>query len=405
MPVNAMNTIDIRYFGLDKTILRNIKLISINLELLKFKKQENQQNRVDQVGVTTYVWDSEKEENVEINYIKIVDNKRFSTFAFGVVLHEGKTKIEPYVKIETSVSFYEQDGELRGNNSKPLSTKEYIDYINQIKDYLKEEYQIVVDISEAKWEYVEIARQYTLKERYCNYSYVLENLYFLAPKRMWGMEEDKRKKAHGLHHAKDKEYGAYVETMYLGNASVGEIFYNKTKQLKKEKDIELEVEFMKVELKIKNSNQYDVAFGNKTIFEISDEDLKEYFIERLTKDIFKNYDEFLYGVDEEGRKKKISLEKKLEKRAKSKKYKNDKGKYKSGWATLFYSDVHSIEDKETGRIIGQDSGMILSVIKKITKSNYSRTLKSLQESIEERPKTKNNLDRYAEIKFKSLEIV
>lgn len=404
MPVNELNTIDIKYFGIDKTILRNIKLISINLDLLKLKKQENTLNRIDQTGITTYVWDSEKEENVEINYIKIVDNKRFTNFAFGVVLCNNKTKIEPYVKIETSVSYFEQNGELRGNNSKPLSMEEYIEFVNQIKDYLEEEYQVVIDITEAKWEEVEIARQFTLKENYCKYSYILENLYFLAPARMWGMEEDKRKKAHGLQHERDKEYGTYVDSMCLGNASIGEIFYNKTKQLKKTKGIELEVEFMKVELKIKNSNQYDTAFGNKTIYQIADKDLKEYFLERLSKDVFKNYDEFLYGVNEEGRKKKISLEKKLERRAKSKKYKNDKGKYKSGWATLFYSDVHSIEDKETGRMIGQDSEMILGVIKKITKSNYSRTLKTLQESIDERPKTKNNLDRYAEIKTKILDL-
>lgn len=399
-----LQNIDIKYFGIDKTILRNIKLMSINLKLLKLKKQENILNRIDQTGITTYVWDSEKEENVEISFIKIVDNKRFTNFTFGLILCDNKTKIEPYVKIETSVSYYEQDGELRGNNSKPLSMKEYRELVEQIKDYLQEEYEIVIDTSEAKWESVEITRQFTINEKYYNYSLILENFYFLAPARMWGMEEDKRKKAHGLTHSRDKDFGTYVDTMRLGNASVGEIFYDKTKQLKEKKNVELEVEFMRVEVKIKNSNQYDKTFGNKTIHEITDEDLKEYFKNRLIKDVIKNYDEFLYGVNEEGRKKKISLEKKLERRAKNKKYKNDKGKYKSGWATLFYSDVHSIEDKDTGRVIGQDSEMILAVIKKITKSNYSRTLKSLQESIDERPKTKNNLVRYNEIKTKILDL-
>lgn len=394
------NFIDIRYFGIDFTELRNIKLISIDMDKLILKKQENPSNKIDQLGITIYVYDTASEGNVEIAYIKVNDSNKFNEFAFGVVLTENKTSIKSYVKLSTSIKYYEQDGEVRGNNSKPLGISEYIEFIGQIKDYLEYEYGIVVDMSEAKWEAIELTRQTTLNEEYFRYSPLLQAFYSLAPQRLWGTEEDKRKKAHGIIPARNKEYGEYVDTMKLGNASIGEIVYNKTKQLKDVYGVEIFVEMMRVELKLKNSNQCDKVFGEKTIYQVTDEELKDYFISRMKSDLIKQYDEFIYGVNEEGRKKKISLQKKLERRANNKKYKNDKGKYKSGWANLFFVDVYSIEDKETKMVLAQDTQMILDVIKSITKSNYSRTYKNLIDSIEERPKTKRNLDRYIEIKDK-----
>lgn len=398
------NYIDIRYFGIDFTELRNIKLISINLDTLKIKKQENPSNRIEQLGVTTYVYDTSTDENVEISYIKVIDNKKFNEFVFGVVANDGGKIITPYIKLKTSIKYFEQDGEKRENNSKPLNISEYQEFIMQIKDYLEDEYEIIIDVSEAKWEALELTRQFTLKEKYCKYSLLLEAFYRLAPARLWGYEEDKRKKAHGLDYERDKEYGQYIDTMRLGNASVGEIIYNKTKQLKAVYEVEIEIEMMRVELKLKNSNQCDKAFGDKSIFEITDEDLKEYFLKRIQMDLIQKYKEFIHGVDEEGRKKKISLEKKLERRANIKKYKNDKGKYKSGWANMFFVDVYSLKDKETGMILAQDTDMILNIIKKKTKNNYARTLKTLNDSIEERPETKGNLDRFAEINDKLLNI-
>lgn len=396
--------IDIRYFGIDFTELRNIKIESLDLEHLKLKKQEQTNNRIDQAGITAYIYDVSTEQNVEVSYLKIVDNIKFNELVFGVIWVEETKEIKSYVKLNTSIKYYEVDGEIRGNNTKPLSIVEYRDFISQIKEYIESEYRIKIDCSEAMFEQLEIARLFSIEEKYCMYSPLLDAFYTLAPKTLWGYEKDKRKRAHGLEYERNKEYGKYVETMKLGNASMGEIIYNKTTQLRNVYDIELEIEFMKVELKLKTGTQCTKAFEDKTIYQITDMDMKEYFLKRVSKDLIRPYNDFIFGVNEEGRNKKISLSKKLEKRAKAKKYKNDKGKYKSGWATLYYSDVHRIKDKETGMLLAQDSQLILDVIKSITKSNYSRIYKNLIESIEESPEIKNNLVRYHEIKNKILNI-
>ena len=265
----------------------------------------------------------------------------------------------------------------------------------QIKDYLLDEYDIKININKAKFNYIEMTRNFNVNYRFVEYGRVLESIYYLAPKTI------RKPNAKGLEDGAktDTIYGVYYDEVILGNDSIEEIIYNKTKQLKEKEDIDLAIDFMRVEYKLIDMRKCIHYFGDRTIYEIEDDELRDIFIARVTKDLITPYEEYIYG---NGKKRKKSLYKKMLEQAKTREvYKNSQGKYKSGWAKDFMLDMCSLEDLEVGIVYMQDIEICLQVIEKIVgKKNYQRTYKSLLSRIDERPKIKNNLDKFAEIKDK-----
>lgn len=389
--------IKINWFGVDFVEFREIELEQISLKVLKIKKQEQDKNILDQAGKTTYVYDVDSGENVEISKIKIVDGNKFDDFVFGCTYYKDLEKVVPYIHIKTSIKYFESNGEKRENNFKPLEMKEVGELLRQIKDYLLDEYDIKINISKAKFNKVELSRIFNVNYRFCEYGRVLESIYYLAPKTI--RKPDKK----GLHDGKriDSEYGVYYDSVELGNDSIEEIIYNKTSQLKEKEKIELEVDFMRVEYKLNDVRKCTHYFGDRTIYEIEDDELLDIFIKRVEKDLITPYEEYLYGNT---KKRKKSLYKKLLEEAKKREeYKNSKGKYKSGWAKEFILDMASLEDLEVGIVYLQDVEIGLQVIEKIVgKKNYARTYKTLKKKIDERPKIQNNLIKLDEIKCKLL---
>ena len=280
----------IKYFGIDLTTIKKAKIISFNRKKLLLKNQENPNNRFDQSGITVYLKDEETGENVEVSHIKIQDNYKFMDFIFGVNYVKSTNKVTPFVHITMSVSSFEEDGEMRGNNFKSLSMSEYREFVVQVKDYLYSKYGILIDISEVEFENVEIANTFFLEREYKEYSDTLKAMYMFAPEGMKKAEKGKKKKAHDLVYDDDSQY---IETMKLGNGSIGLQTYYKSMQMEEKYKITLGADAMRVELKLKGGTRCSQIFNNKTIYEITDDDLKEYYLERVEKDLIKGLGEYI----------------------------------------------------------------------------------------------------------------
>ena len=387
--------IDINYFGIDLTVIKRVKIISINKRLLLLRNQENVNNRFDQTGITTYLKDEETEDNIEVSHIKIEDNNKFIDFVFGVNYVKSTNKRTPFAKIKMSVkSFEDENGEKRGNNFKSLSIAEYRIFVQQVKDYLYDRYGILIDISEVEFESVELANTFFLNRKYKEYSDTLKAMYMFAPTGM--RKKEGNKKTHGLQYDDDTQY---IETMSIGNASVGLQVYCKSKQL--EESIAFDIEAMRVEVKIKSGIRCSQIFG-KTIHEITDEELKEYYLNRVEKDFVKGFEEYI--------KKGNKLIKKY--------IKDEKEVNARGWTGKTISTVFSMKYSEEKTIKGEkklivkdismafDVQQVLDIIRKEMKrkSTYDIAVKRMSRDIEVLGNKKNNLENANEIISKMLNV-
>lgn len=394
--------IDISYFGIDLTTIKRAKIISINKRLLLMKNQENANNRFDQTGITTYLKDEETGENIEVSHIKIEDNNKFLDFVFGVNYVKSTDKRTPFVHIKMSVSSFEDEhGEKLGNNFKSLSIMEYRLFVQQVKEYLYEEYGILIDISEVEFENLEIANTFFLNKTYKEYSDTLKAMYMFAPVGMKKKEKDKRKDAHGIRYDDDCEY---IATMFIGNGSVGVKAYCKSGQLEEKLSIAFEIDAMRVEVKVKNGIRCSQIFG-KTIYEITDEELKEYYLERVKKDFIKGFEDYIKKGN-----KLIKLYIKEEREL------NPRGWTQKAIGMVFamnYYEEKKSKKSETGKVIIEkdismafDVQQVLDIMRKEMKrkSTYDIAVRRMSRDIEKLGNKKNNLENANEIINKMLNV-
>lgn len=394
--------IDISYFGIDLSVVKRAEIISINKRLLLLKNQENPNNRFDQTGITTYLKDEETGENIEVSHIKIEDNNKFVDFVFGVNYVKSTDKRTPFVHIKLSVSsFQDENGEKLGNNFKSLNIVEYRLFLEQVKDYLYEEYGILIDISKVEFESLELANTFFLNKSYREYSDTLKVMYIFAPNGMKKKEKDKRKDAHGIRYDDNSEY---IATMFIGNGSVGVKAYCKSGQLEEKSNIPFEIDAMRVEVKVKNGIRCSQIFG-KTIYEITDEELKEYYLERVKKDFIKGFEEYIKKSNKLIRQY-IKEEKKVNPRGWTQKSMG------MVFAIKFYEEKKDKKTETGKRIIEKDIPMafdvqqVLDIMRKEMKrkSTYDIAVKRMSRDIEKLRNKKNNLENATEIIDKMLKL-
>lgn len=394
--------IDVSYFGIDLTVIKRAKIISVNKRLLLLRNQENINNRFDQTGITTYLVDEETGENIEVSHIKIEDNNKFIDFVFGVNYVKSTNKRTPFVHIKMSVSSYEDEfGEKLGNNFKSLNIAEYRVFVQQVKEYLYDMYGILIDISEVEFESVELANTFFLNRPYKEYSDTLKAMYLFAPGGMKKKEKNKKKDAHGIKYDEDS---GYISTMFIGNASVGLKAYCKSKQLEGKSDIAFEIDAMRVEVKVKNGIRCSQIFG-KTIYEITDTELKKYYLDRVEKDFIKGFNEYIKKGN-----KFIRLYMKEEKEV------NPRGWTQKAIGMVFaiqYCEEKKDKKAENGKVIIEkdisiafDVQQVLDIMRKEMKrkSTYDLAVKRMSRDIEKLRNKKNNLENANEIIHKMLNV-
>lgn len=349
-------------FGVDRHTIGGVKISTVDLK----KLLANEKVKLYKDGETIVLKDTKTYEELIFSTLVINDNEYFKSLVIGCKINEG-FKVE-YVHLDVFVS------EPNVCNLVPLSEKELLDKHERLKEYIWNEYGILIKYEDAHYNFLEINNTVELEYDSLEYQKVLKLMSIIAPKRY---------KSRNLWTDENNE----VRGVFLENNSMKIKIYNKSKQLEEEYKITLAKTYLRVEIVLKDSRKIKEVFGTTLIKEITEQKMIEYYLKTVNADIFEKIDKYIKSCDKE-----------LKKVAKEEQEKDMRK-----WTRSFLLRACSNElDRDLELVF--DIEQCLEIIKKKTGKNYKRTLKRLEKDIAEKEHKKNNLVRYNEIKAKILDI-
>lgn len=314
------------------------------------------------------LYDENTGEAFEFQCITINKDERFET------LHLGVKKVGHGLKEYATLNvFIEDDDNEDGTaNLIPLSQSEVIEKQKELLKYIREKYGLNLGYEKSKYKFMEINKTIELNEDVENYHEVLEFIRLVAPAKY------KRK-------TEDTDKYNEINLISLQNNSVKIKIYNKTKQLKEYKGIEVDKFYMRIEICLKDSRKIQNAFGTTMIEEITDEMMLEYYMRTVKADIFDRVESQLKKSEKE-----LKKELKMQKKEDAKKY-----------PKMFLIGACGLRYGKTKIPLVLDLEQCFGLLKKDV-ARWDRTYKTLLKEIEKRPHKKNNLVKYHEIKNKIL---
>lgn len=351
-------------FGIDKHNMGSFTLSRTH----DFEKLFSNENvKINTHGDKMALYDENTGEKVEFQCITISADERFDTLHIGL-----KRVREGVYKEYTTLNVFIENDEGTGNLV-PMKQSEVIEKQKELLEYIREKYGLNLESKGSKYTYLEANKTVEMNEDVDEYYYVLEYMRLVAPgkyKRKQGNEDGKNE----------------LCLIALENNSVKLKMYNKTKQLKDFKGIEVSKPYLRVELCLKDSRKINSAFGTTCVEEITDEMIWAYFEKVITMDLFNRLEKQLV-------KSKVELKKEL----KSLK-KEDMKKYPK----MFVMGVCSLMYKDTKIPLILDVEQAYEILKEDV-SRWDRTYKTVVKEADKRPHKQKNLIRYDEIKRKILD--
>ena len=345
------------YIGIDKTKVKAFKVISIDMHRLKSSKRAIYKEDLFGIAIAT-----EKGETISFDYLKITDGYLFNSLILGVKRNKGA--INPYSFIEIHISDTEE------RNLRPFTIAEYHEHIERLKCYLKSQYGMTVDFSEAKFEQIEINITSEMSLQFQEYEYLVNQMVLLAPKRYSLSSYMDRKRS--------------ISQFSFFNKSVQAKIYDKTKQLKDVHGITLSDHYMRIEYTLNKPNKIKVALKSEYIYKVRDKDIKEWITGQICKDLIlpiqkhiKRADKILIELAEE----EINIDCRK-------------------WTRNFLNRAMAVKEELTnGKLhVVTDIKQVMDIIEKLTsKSNKKRTSNRLISAFLKYPFAKGNLDKLDEI--------
>lgn len=349
-------------FGVDRHTIGGVKISTVDLK----KLLANEKVKIYRDGETTFLKDSKTYEELVFSTLVVNDNEYFKSLVIGCKINEG-FKVD-YVHLDIFIS------EPNSCNLVPLNEKELLDKHARLKEYIWNEYGILIKYEDAHYNFLEINNTVELEYDSLEYRKVLKLMSIIAPKRY---------KSRNLWTDENNE----VRGVFLENNSMKIKIYNKSKQLHEEYKITLAKTYLRVEIVLKDSRKIKEVFGTTLVKEITEQKMIEYYLKTVNADIFEKIDKYIKSCDKE-----------LKKVAKEEQEKDMRK-----WTRSFLLRACSNE-LDTDLELVFDIEQCLEIIKKKTGKNYKRTLKRLEKDMLEKEHKKNNLARYNEIKAKILDI-
>lgn len=355
---------------IDETEIYNSKIRKVEIK----KLQENEKvRRYVGVGIKTYLEDYVTGEEVAFDTLEIEDKYMFDTLQIGSKSNGG------FKHEFLHISMFVSDLEAEGHNLKPLNKAEYEARCEKVRNYIEKEYGLDLNLDEKKFKLLALNKTFEVEDEIEEYWELFELIWLLAP---------------GKYKSKGFILGGNNEIIgvYLENGLIKVKIYNKTRQLKIEKGIELDKEYMRAEVVLKDVRKIKEIFGTTLVSDISDEQMEEFYELIMKEDIFEKVEEYLQGAN-----------KQLQKIAKEEKKRN-----KLNWTRNFFLKAgqggvkYKKRSKATKIDLLFDIEQCLEIIKIETKSNYKKRLKTLEKDIKDLDGKKNNLVKYHEIKNKIL---
>lgn len=334
------------YFGLDKTVIKNIGIKSVDLDHLEKLAQDSDIKLVkSKVNVNSY-----------IEYLQIIDS-HFGIITSGYKINGGR--FVPYLFISINKPRVES------NNLVPQSIDTYRNhYLVGLQDYIKKAYRLDLDFSEVKFEDMEINCTFKLNEPYENYQKAFKFMMDNAPK-TYKLRDTRA------------EHSTDVTTYYVKNKSIQCKIYNKLIDLEHLGcEVNMHEDVCRIEYTLYDSTKIESVFGTSEVAEIKQEQLKDFFIKQFEKD-------FIKTVDKAIKQQQKLMNKKLE----DKKQVNRQ-----------YINKSVIEMLANGNLI--DVEVVYNAIKKIDKNNYRRTIANFKKDCDDITSLVGNIARLEEIKDK-----
>lgn len=338
-------TESLMYFGLDKTVVKNISIKSVDLEHLE---------KLAHDGSITFFRDKANINNY-LNRLQIVDS-HFGILTSGYKVNGGR--IVPYLFIDINKPRVES------NNLVPQSINTYVKhYLVGLQDYIKKAYRLDLDFEKVKFEKMEINCTFKLNEPYENYHNVFKFMMDNAPK-TYKLRDTRA------------EHGTGVTSYYVKNNSIQCKIYNKLIDLEHLGcEVNMHEDVCRIEYTLLSSEKIESVFGTSEVSEIKQEQLKEFFLKQFEKDFIKTTDK---AIKEQ---QKLVNKTLAEKKKVNKQYVNK--------TMLVLKDSNSIFDVE----------LLYNAIKKLDSKNGARTVKNFKKDCP-LPNAENNITRLGELKEK-----
>lgn len=267
---------NIFYTGLDKTTITDFTIISIDFEKLKSQADKVTIYYTSSQNVTTSALDEKTNERVYFSYIGIQDNYLFSDLKIGAAQIRGT-----WINYESLSMFNRQTGQ---NNLIPLTMAAYKKSLKDTTDYIYSVYGIKIDTTNAKFQQLEYNLTVNTNQSFAFYERFLTLLCKLAPARL----------KDATSYSKEKAYTGNT----LKNKTILYKFYDKSTQLNKKYNLELQKHWLRIELSITNENKdakqtMEKYLGSAKIAEITDAALKKMFVTMFKRDFLTPFEKYL----------------------------------------------------------------------------------------------------------------
>ena len=338
---------------------------------VKKLKESDKVKRILGDGAKTVLEEYKTSEEFIFDTLYINDGFMFDELVIGSKMNKGIK--HDFIHMSLFVSDMEGDR----HNLKPLNKAEYEARCCKVKEYIDKEFGLDLNLDNKKFKLLALNRTFKLDTDIEEYWELFELIWLIAPA--------KYTKKDFVLGGNDEIIGVYLE-----NGLIKIKIYDKSRQLKFEKNIEIEEGYMRVEVVLKDVRKIKEVFGTTLVSEITDEQMETFFNYILMEDIFSKIDEYIE-----------SSKKQLYKIAKDEKKRN-----KLNWTRNFFlkSTSSGIKYKKRGKAtkidLLFDVEQSLEIIKIETGSNYKKRLKTLQKDIDDMETKKNNLSNYREVKIK-----
>lgn len=328
--------------GIDKTVIKNFTVKSVDMNKLQ------SESNVDNVMVlrnckNRYNYFMEQRQD-NFNLIKITDNTLFNGLKIDVK-KIGENSFIQYATLDLSIK---QKG---NNNLAPLTVGAYLQKVQAVFKYIQERYGIYMDISDIKFQSIELNATIELNNEFSEYIRAFDLLMDLAPKTY---------KDHKTH--KDRLTNK-VDYMVIYNKSIACKFYNKADQLQEVYSFDTGKNILRVEYTILNSEKMKDIFGHCELNKLNDEDIKQFVKTKFESDFISRFEKFKEGNSS-----------KLIKIAKQ--YRKDHKQWIKSY--LMYLVNYELKSKQP---LLSDIEDLKEVIKAVDKINFSRNWKQVEKNI------------------------
>ena len=315
--------------GIDRTVVSNFRITEIDFERLLMHENVT----VDAGVEHGYVL----EDGSSFRFLKIADGRHFGVMCAGVKVM--KHMKQEYSRLDITVGS-ESQGNLQSRN-----VAEYFEKISLVFQYLREQYGVVVELSELKFSEIEINCTIPIEEEFHKYHRPLRLLMFNLPKCF--------KKLGQIGDVNKQKASIETETFYRGHKTTEIKIYDKKRQLQQVKKVDLDTEYMRIEISLKNRAKIKEVFGTALVKDLTDEKVNRFFIRQFERLFVKSY-----------RKWEIQNERVLRKLIQEHKEKNIKF-----WKVNLLRECSNVEQCSQIPIL-LDVGDLLAEVKKLEKHGH-----------------------------------